>query len=90
MKKEKNTDRTQITVNAPHVRYDVKALPQYLIIRDKQIPEENFERKCWEQFLNFHERNLSKFEQVHGFQKKNASNELNICFLNKIEEDFLQ
>ena len=45
MKKEKNTDRTQITVNAPHVRYDVKALPQYLIIRDKYIPEENFERK---------------------------------------------
>ena len=35
--------------------------------------------KCWKEFLD-----------VHAFQKKNASNELNIFFLNKIEEDFLQ
>ena len=45
--------------------------------------------KCREQFLDFQERNLSKHETVHAFQKKNASNELNIYFLNKIEDDFL-
>ena len=33
---------------------------------------------------------LSKLEKVHAFQKKIASNELNIFFLNKIEEDFLR
>ena len=32
----------------------------------------------------------SKLEKVHAFQKQNASNELNIFFLNKIEEDFLR
>ena len=26
--------------------------------------------------------------KVHGFQKENATNELKIFFLNKIEEDF--
>ena len=36
------------------------------------------------------QRNLSKLEKVHAFQKKNASNKLNIFFLNKIEEDFLR
>ena len=32
----------------------------------------------------------SKPEKEHAFQKKNAKNELNIFFLNKIEEEFLQ
>ena len=27
-KKKKNTDRTQTKLNAPHVRYNVKVLPQ--------------------------------------------------------------
>ena len=61
--------------------YNVKILPQELIIPDKQI---------WEYFLDFQQRNLSKLEKVHAFQKQNASNELNIFFLNKIEEDFLR
>ena len=30
-----------------------------------------------------------KLEKLHAFQKKNASNKLNIFFLNKIEEEFL-
>ena len=46
--------------------------------------------KCWEQFLDFQQRNPSKIEKVHTFQKKNASNELNIFFINKIEEDLLK
>ena len=33
----------------------------------------------------------SKLGKVHTFQKKNATNdELNIFFLNKVEEDFLR
>ena len=36
------------------------------------------------------EENLSKLEKIHTFQKKNASNELNIFFLKKIEEYFLR
>ena len=31
-----------------------------------------------------------KLLKVHVFQKKNASNELNIFFLNKIDEAFLR
>ena len=38
-------DRTQTKLNAPHVQYNVKIIPHYLIIRDKQISQENFERK---------------------------------------------
>ena len=41
----------------------------------------NFKRKVLEVVLHFQERNLSKLEKVHVFQKKNASNELNIFFL---------
>ena len=54
----------------------------------------NFKRKVLEVVLHFQERNLSKLEKVHVFQKKNASNELNIFFLKnkkktkKNEEDF--
>ena len=44
-RKKKNTDRTQTKLNAPHIKYNVKILPQKLIIRDKQISEENFETK---------------------------------------------
>ena len=47
-------------------------------------------KKCRESFQHFQKRNLSKLEKVHAFQKKNASNELNILFLSKIEEDFLR
>ena len=35
----------------------------------------NFKRKVLEVVLHFQERNLSKLEKVHVFQKKNASNE---------------
>ena len=34
-RKKKNTDRRQTKLNAPHVRYNVKILPQQLIIGDK-------------------------------------------------------
>ena len=51
----------------------------------KKILREN----CWEQFLNFG-RNLSKVKKVHAFRKKSANNELNIFFLNNIEENFLR
>ena len=34
-RKKKNTDRTQTKLNAPHIKYNVKILPQKLIIRDK-------------------------------------------------------
>ena len=47
-------------------------------------------KKGWEYFLNFQQINLSKLEKVHVFQKKDAINELNIFFLNKVEEDFLR
>ena len=40
-----------------------------------------------EKFLDFQQRN-SRLEKIHAFQKKNASNELNIFFLNNIKEDF--
>ena len=57
----------------------------------------NFKRKVLEVVLHFQERNLSKLEKVHVFQKKNASNELNIFFSQKQkknkkknEEDFLR
>ena len=43
----------------------------------------NFKRKVLEVVLHFQERNLSKLEKVHVFQKKNASSELNIIFLGK-------
>ena len=38
-------DRTKTKLNAPHAQYDVKVIPQELIIRDKQISQKNFERK---------------------------------------------
>ena len=38
---------------------------------------------------SFSTENRSKLEKVHAFQKQNVSNELNIFFLNKID-DFLQ
>ena len=38
----------------------------------------------------FSTEKFSKRKKVHAFQKKNISNELNIFFLNKIEEDFLR
>ena len=44
-KKEKKSNRTQTKLNAPHVQYNVKIITQYLIIRDKQISQEKFERK---------------------------------------------
>ena len=51
------------------------------------ISEENFERKVLGVvFLDFPQRNLSKLEKVHAFQKKNASNKLKIFFLKNIEE----
>ena len=44
-RKKKNTDTTQTKLYAPHVRYNVKILPQQLIIGDKKISEQSFERK---------------------------------------------
>ena len=46
--------------------------------------------KYWKSFLDFQQRNLSKLEKVHAFEKKNASNALNIFFINKIKEDCLR
>ena len=34
-RKKKNMDRTKTKLNAPHAQYDVKVIPQELIIRDK-------------------------------------------------------
>ena len=34
-RKKKNMERTQIKLNTPHVRCNVKVLPQQLMIRDK-------------------------------------------------------
>ena len=41
-------------------------------------------------FQDFQHRNLSKLKKADAFKKQNASNELNIFFLIKIEEDFLR
>ena len=38
----------------------------------------NSRQKILDQFVDFKQRNLLKLEKVHDFQKKNASNELNI------------
>ena len=40
-----------------------------------------------EKFLDFQQRN-SRLEKIHAFQKKNASNELNIFFLKKKRRGF--
>ena len=44
-RKKKNTDTAQTKLDTPHVRYNVKILPQKLIIRDKKISEKHFEKK---------------------------------------------
>lgn len=71
-KTEKNTDRIQTKLNFCHIRYNAKILPQESIIRDKQISEEYLERKVL---------------GIHTFPKKIISNQLNIFFLNKLEEN---
>ena len=40
--------------------------------------------------FRFSTEKSSKLQKVHVFQKKNANNELNIFFLNKIDEAFLR
>ena len=43
--RKKNTDTAQTKLDTPHVRYNVKILPQKLIIRDKKVSEKHFEKK---------------------------------------------
>ena len=37
---------------------------------------------------SFYQKNLSKLNKVHAFQKENTSNELNMFFFGKIKEGF--
>ena len=71
VRKNKNTDRAQTKLKAPHIRYTVKILPQKLIIRDKQISKENFDRKVLGVVSRFSTENLSKLEKVYASQNKN-------------------
>ena len=60
--------RTKTKLNAPHVTYSATYnVPQQLINRDKQKSEKNSRKNCWEQFLDFQQGNLSKFEKIHAF-----------------------
>ena len=44
-RKKKNTGRLQTKPNAPHVKYNVKILPQELMIRDKIDLRRKFREK---------------------------------------------
>ena len=66
--KKKNTDRTQTKLNVPHVRCNVKILPQYYEFKKNRAQTKTSREK----FLDFQQRN-SKLEKIHAFQKKNAS-----------------
>ena len=60
------------------------------MIRDKKILEENFERKVLGIVSRFSTEKSFKTWEGTCFSEKNTSIELNIFFVDKIEEDFLQ
>ena len=54
---------TQTKLNAAHVRYNIKIVPQQLIIGDKQISKKNFERKLREVISRFSTEKSFKTEK---------------------------